>query len=436
MQVSVEVLSGLERRLTIGVPADTVENEVRNRLQQLARTQRLPGFRPGKLPIAVVQKRWGDSVRRDVWGEVMQRSFYDAVVKENLNPAGNPRIEPKNLEAGKDLEFTATFEVYPEFEVAGIDSIEIERPVAEVTDADVSNMLETLRKQRATWAVVDRASANGDQLTIDFEGRVDGVLFEGGSAKGVKVTLGSNTMIPGFEEGLVGHKAGATVELNVTFPEDYGNKDLAGKAAVFSVVVGAVAEQKLPEIDDAFLAQFGLNGGGVEALKTEVRKNMERELRQVIKNKVKALALDGLLKANTSISLPNALVEQEVERLRQQAQRELGVASRKADLPELPASLFTEQAKRRVSLGLLVGEVIRANKIETDGARVRQTIEDVASAYESPAEVVNWYYSNKRELAQMESLVLEDQVVDFIVGKAKVTEKATGFEELMNRRNG
>ena len=433
MQVSVEVLNGLERRITIGVPAESIESEINKRLQQLARSQRLPGFRPGKLPMNVVNQRWGDSVRREVWGDTMQRSFYEAVMKENLNPAGNPRIEPKTLEAGKDVEFVATFEVYPEFTVAGLDKITVEKPLASVTDADVDTMLETLRKQRASWAVVERAAKEGDQLTIDFVGTVDGVAFEGGSANGVKVVIGSNSMIPGFEEGLVGAKADGSVELNVTFPEDYGNADLAGKAAVFKVNVTSVSEQKLPELDDAFVSLFGLSSGGVAALKVEVRKNMERELRQVIKNKIKAQVMDGLVKEN-SVSLPTALVDQEIERLRQQANRELGMATRKKDLPELPASLFADQAKRRVSLGLIVGEVIRSNKIEADGNRVRTAVEDIASAYETPSEVVNWYYSNKRELAQMEALVLEDQVVDFVLGKAQVTEKAVSFDELMNKR--
>lgn len=433
MQVSVEVLNGLERRVTIGVPAESIESEINKRLQQLARSQRLPGFRPGKLPMNVVNQRWGDAVRREVWGDTMQRSFYEAVMKEKLNPAGNPRIEPKTLEAGKDVEFVATFEVYPEFTVQGLDKVAVEKPIANVTDADVDTMLETLRKQRASWAVVDRAAKEGDQVTIDFVGTVDGVAFEGGSANGVKVVIGSNSMIPGFEEGLVGAKAGGSVELNVTFPEDYGNKDLAGKAAVFKVIVGSVSEQKLPELDDAFVALFGLSSGGVAALKVEVRKNMERELRQVIKNKIKAQVMDGLVKEN-EVALPTALVDQEIERLRQQANRELGMATRKKDLPELPASLFADQAKRRVSLGLIVGEVIRANKIEADGNRVRAAVEDIASAYETPSEVVNWYYSNKRELAQMEALVLEDQVVDFVLSKAQVTEKPISFDELMNKR--
>ncbi len=434
MNVSVEVLSGLERRLTIGVPAASVESEVANRLNQLARTQRIPGFRPGKLPMAVVNQKWGDAVRRDVWGEVIQRSFYDAVTKENLNPAGNPRIEPKVMEVGKPLEYVATFEVYPEFAVQGLDAVAVERPQVEVTEADVDTMLETLRKQRATWQNVERAAALNDQLTIDFIGSVDGVPFDGGTANGVKVILGSNTMIPGFEEGLVGAKAGGSVELNVTFPEDYGNEQLKGKAAVFKVVVSQVAEQKLPEMNDEFVSLFGVSEGGVTALRAEVRKNMEREMRQVIRNKIKAQVMDGLLKANT-VTVPNALVDGEVERLRQQATRELGMATRKTELPELPTSLFTEQAKRRVSLGLIVGEIIKANSLKVDDARLTKQLEEIASAYENPAEVVAWYKSNKRELAGMESLVLEDQVVDFVLGKAQVTDKATSFEELMGRKS-
>lgn len=432
MQVSVEVLSGLERRITVGVPADQVETEVEKRLQQLSRSQRLPGFRPGKLPMKVVHQRWGDAVRRDVWGDVMQRSFYEAVTKENLNPAGNPRIEPKTMEAGKDVEYIATFEVYPEFQVVGLDKIDVERPKTEVTDADLDTMLETLRKQRASWTVVERNAKNDDQLTIDFVGTVDGVAFEGGTAQAVKVVLGSNSMIPGFEEGLVGATTGSEVELNVTFPEDYGNKDLAGKAAVFKVVVKSIAEQVLPELNDEFVKLFGLADGGVEALKAEVRKNMERELKQVVRNKIKAQVMDGLVKQN-EVQVPNALINGEVERLRQQANRELGMATRKKELPELPASLFTEQAKRRVSLGLIVGEIIRANSIKADGAKVRAAVEELASAYETPSEVVAWYYSNERELSQMEAIVLEDQVVDFVLSKAKVVDKEQKFDEVMKR---
>ena len=432
MQVSVEVLSGLERRITVGVPADQVETEVEKRLQQLSRSQRLPGFRPGKLPMKVVHQRWGDAVRRDVWGDVMQRSFYEAVTKENLNPAGNPRIEPKTMEAGKDVEYIATFEVYPEFQVVGLDKIDVERPKTEVTDADLDTMLETLRKQRASWTVVERTAKNDDQLTIDFVGTVDGVAFEGGTAQAVKVVLGSNSMIPGFEEGLVGATTGSEVELNVTFPEDYGNKDLAGKAAVFKVVVKSIAEQVLPELNDEFVKLFGLADGGVDALKAEVRKNMERELKQVVRNKIKAQVMDGLVKQN-EVQVPNALINGEVERLRQQANRELGMATRKKELPELPASLFTEQAKRRVSLGLIVGEIIRANSIKADGAKVRAAVEELASAYETPSEVVAWYYSNERELSQMEAIVLEDQVVDFVLSKAKVVDKEQKFDEVMKR---
>ncbi len=434
MNVSVEVLSGLERRLTIGVPADSIESEIAQRLNQLARTQRLPGFRPGKLPMAVVNQKWGEAVRRDVWGEVIQRSFYEAVTKENLNPAGNPRIEPKTMEAGKALEFVATFEVYPEFAVQGLDGVKVERPLTEVTDADVDTMLETLRKQRATWQNVERPAAMNDQLTIDFVGSVDGVAFDGGTANGVKVILGSNTMIPGFEEGLVGATAGGSVELNVTFPEDYGNEQLKGKAAVFKVVVSVVSEQKLPELDDAFVALFGVSEGGVAALRAEVRKNMDREMRQVVRNKVKAQVMDGILAANT-VNCPSSLIDSEVERLRQQAKRELGMATRKTELPELPTSLFAEQAKRRVSLGLIVGEIIKANSIKVDESRLTKQLEDIASAYENPAEVVAWYKANKRELAGMESLVLEDQVVDFVLSKAQVSDKATSFEELMGRKS-
>ena len=426
MQVSVETTSGLERRMTVGIPADRIQNEVNKRLQQTAKRARVDGFRPGKVPMSVIRKRFGASAHQEVIGEVIQSSFYEAVMQEKLNPAGAPSVEPKSMEEGKDFEYIATFEVYPEVALAGFESISVERPESEVTDADVDTMLDTLRKQNTRFEAVERAAENGDQVTIDFVGKIDGEAFQGGTANGTNLVLGSGRMIPGFEEGLVGAKAGDSLTLNVTFPEDYQNLDLAGKAAEFETTVQAVAAPALPELDDEFFAQFGVTEGGLDGFRAEVRKNMERELRQAIKTKVKAQVMDGLLESNT-VEVPKALISSEIDRLREQAAQQFGGAN--FDVSQLPAELFEEQAKRRVSLGLIVAEVVKQNDIKPDNDRVRAMVEELASAYQEPEQVVNWYYQNEQQLGEIQSVVLEEQVVDTVLQKAQVTDKKVAYEE-------
>ena len=426
MQVSVETTSGLERRMTVGIPADRIENEVNKRLQQTAKRARVDGFRPGKVPMSVIRKRFGASAHQEVIGEVIQSSFYEAVMQEKLNPAGAPSVEPKSMEAGKDFEYIATFEVYPEVTLAGFETISVERPESEVTDADVDTMLETLRKQNTRFEAVERAAENGDQVTIDFVGKIDGEVFQGGTANGTNLVLGSGRMIPGFEEGLVGAKAGDSLTLNVTFPDDYQNLDLAGKAAEFETTVQAVAAPALPELNDEFFAQFGVNEGGLEGFRAEVRKNMERELRQAIKTKVKGQVMDGLLNTNT-VEVPKALISTEIDRLREQAVQQFGGANIEAS--QLPAELFEEQAKRRVSLGLIVAEVVKQNDIKPDNDRVRAMVEELASAYQEPEQVINWYYQNEQQLGEIQSVVLEEQVVDTVLQKAQVTDKKVAYEE-------
>ncbi|MEO1817703.1 trigger factor [Pseudomonas sp.] len=426
MQVSVETTSGLERRMTVGIPADRIENEVNKRLQQTAKRARVDGFRPGKVPMSVIRKRFGASAHQEVIGEVIQSSFYEAVMQEKLNPAGAPSVEPKSMEEGKDFEYIATFEVYPEVTLAGFEGISVERPESEVTDADVDTMLETLRKQNTRFEAVERAAENGDQVTIDFVGKIDGEAFQGGTANGTNLVLGSGRMIPGFEEGLVGAKAGDSLTLNVTFPEDYQNLDLAGKAAEFETTVQEVAAPALPELDDEFFAQFGVTEGGLDGFRAEVRKNMERELRQAIKTKVKAQVMDGLLESNT-VEVPKALISSEIDRLREQAVQQFGGGNFNAS--QLPAELFEEQAKRRVSLGLIVAEVVKQNDIKPDNDRVRAMVEELASAYQEPEQVVNWYYQNEQQLGEIQSVVLEEQVVDTVLQKAQVTDKKVAYEE-------
>lgn len=425
MQVSVESTSALERRLTIGVPAERIESEVNKRLEQTARRAKIPGFRPGKVPMSVIRQRYEDAARQEALGDVIQATFYEAVVEQKLKPAGAPSVEPKVFEKGRDLEYTATFEIYPEFEVAGLESIAVERLQAEVIDADVDNMLEILRKQNTRYEQVEREAHNDDQLNIDFVGKIDGEAFAGGSAKGTLLVLGSGRMIPGFEEGLVGAKAGDERVLSLTFPEDYQNLDLAGKAAEFAVTVNSVAEAKLPELNAEFFALFGINESTLEAFRAEVRKNMERELRQAIKAKIKNQVMDGLLAANP-VEVPKALVESEVNRLRVQAVQQFG-----GDIkPEqLPAELFEEQAKRRVVLGLIIAEMVKQFEIKPDEQRVRGLIEEMAAAYQEPEQVISWYYKNEQQLNEVRSVVLEEQVVDTVLQKANVTDKAVSYEE-------
>ena len=426
MQVSVETISGLERRMTVGVPAERIENEVNKRLQQTASRARVDGFRPGKVPMSVIRKRFGESARQEVIGEVIQSTFFEAVTQEKLNPAGMPSVEPLSMDAGKDFEYAATFEVYPEIVVSDFAEIEVERTESEVTDADLENMLEILRKQHTSYAIVERAAADADQVTIDFTGRIDGEAFEGGTASNTELVLGSGRMIPGFEDGLLGAKAGETRTISVTFPEDYQNLDLAGKAAEFEIIVHSVAEAQQPELNDEFFARFGVEEGGIEGFRTEVRKNMERELRQAIKTKIKNQVMDGLLRTN-QIEVPKALISDEIDRLRQQAVQQFGGAN--IDPSQLPAELFQDQAQRRVSLGLIVAEIVRQNDIKPDNDRVRAMIEDLASAYQEPQQVVSWYMQNEQQLAEIQSVVLEEQVVDTVLQKAKVTDKQVAYED-------
>ena len=425
MQVSVESTSALERRMTVGVPAERIETEVTKRLQRTARQAKVPGFRPGKVPMKIIRQRYEADARQDVLGEVIQSTFYEAVSAEKLNPAGQPAIEPKVFEKDKDLEYVATFEVFPEFEVSGLENIEIERLQAEVQDSDVDNMLDILRKQNTRYETVERAAAKDDQVNIDFVGRIDGEAFAGGTADGVPVVLGSGNMIPGFEEALEGVVAGEERVIKATFPENYQNEELAGKEAEFSVKVNAVEEATLPELDDQFFTLFGMGEGGLEGFRAEVSKNMERELKQALTGKLKTQVMDGLLEQN-AIEVPKALVDNETWRLRVQAVQQFGGQMK----PEqLPAEMFEEQARRRVSLGLLVAQMVEQFEIKADESRVRSTIEDMASAYQEPEQVVEWYYKNEQQLEDVRALVLEEQVVETVLGKAKVTDKEVSYED-------
>ena len=431
MQVSVETTSGLERRLTVGVPAEKVDSAVDTKLREAQKSVRLNGFRPGKVPMREVKRRFGDAVRNEVLADVMRESFIEAVEQESLQPAGMPGFEATKNEAGKDLEFVATFEVFPEVELASFDSIEVEKPVAEVTDADVDQMIETLREQRAEYQEVDRAAENGDRVNIDFKGLKDGEAFEGGSAEGQNLELGSGQMIPGFEDGIVGMKAGDEKDIDVTFPEDYQSEELQGQAVVFQIKVHKVEAKQLPEVDGEFMQAFGVDDGDMDKFKAEVRKNMERELSNAVSGKVKEQVMDGLA-GQHEFDLPEPLIKQEVDRMRQQMAQQFG-GGQQFDASMLPDELFKEQAERSVRLGLVMRAILDKHELQADPERVKTRVEEIASQYEQPEEVVNFVYSNPQQLQQIEGAVLEDQVVDMVLESAKVEEKSQSYQEAVQR---
>ena len=433
MQVSVETTQGLERRLTITVPAESVDNAVKSRLQQLAKTQRINGFRPGKVPVSVIKKRYGQAVRQEVAGDVMQQNFYQAIVQEKINPAGMPSFELTKDQDGEDLEFVAKFEVYPEVEVKGVDDIEIEKTFVEIADEDLDNMLETLQKQHGEWKEVKRKARKDDRMVIDFVGTIDGEEFDGGKAEDFTLELGKDRMIPGFEKPLVGAKKGEEVIVDVTFPEDYHAEALKGKEAQFTVNVKKVEGLTLPKVDEEFAKLFGIEDGDVEALKAEVRKNMERELGQTLKTQLKEEVIAKLLEKN-ELDLPAALVEQEVNALREQAKQRFSQQGGGENLPDLPADLFKDNAQRRVSIGLLLGEIIKQNDLKADQEKVDSLIETMASAYEDPQEVVDYYKNNQELMQQMQNVALEEQAIEWVVGQAKVTEVNKPFDEVMNKQ--
>ena len=433
MQVSVETTQGLERRLTITVPAESVDNAVKSRLQQLAKTQRINGFRPGKVPVSVIKKRYGQAVRQEVAGDVMQQNFYQAIVQEKINPAGMPSFELTKDQDGEDLEFVAKFEVYPEVEVKGVDDIEIEKTFVEIADEDLDNMLETLQKQHGEWKEVKRKARKDDRMVIDFVGTIDGEEFDGGKAEDFTLELGKERMIPGFEKPLVGAKKGEEVIVDVTFPEDYHAEALKGKEAQFTVNVKKVEGLTLPKVDEEFAKLFGIEDGDVEALKAEVRKNMERELGQTLKTQLKEEVIAKLLEKN-ELDLPAALVEQEVNALREQAKQRFSQQGGGQNLPDLPADLFKDNAQRRVSIGLLLGEIIKQNDLKADQEKVDSLIETMASAYEDPQEVVDYYKNNQELMQQMQNVALEEQAIEWVVGQAKVTEVNKPFDEVMNKQ--
>ena len=429
MQVSVETTQGLERKMTVAVPCEKVDSAVNTRLQEAARNVKLNGFRKGKVPYKVIKSKFGAGVRQEVVGEMMSQSYYEAINQESLKPAGQPNIDPTNLNEGQDLEFVATFQVYPEIPLPDFSTIKAERLGAEISETDVDEMIETLRKQKQSWEVCDRAAAFEDMVNIDYIGRRGGKDFEGGSAQGTSLVLGSERMIPGFESGIEGKSAGDAFSLDLSFPEEYHNKELAGAEVVFEIMLNSVTEQVMPAIDEEFYKSFGVEEGGNDAFREEVTNNMRRELKTASRNKLKNKIMDSLVEA-VDAEIPSALVGGEIEQLRQQAMQQFG-GGQNIDPNMLPDDLFKEQAARRVLLGLVLGEVIQQQELKADPARVRESIEELASTYESPDEVINWYYGNQEQLATIESSVLEDQVFDYVIDQSVVSDKLVGYQELI-----
>lgn len=429
MSVSLETLEGLERRITFSVPAEKVKEEMNKQFNELAKRAKLSGFRPGKVPMRVVEQRYGKEVQEEVLDKLRGTYFREALQQENVKPAGVKRVENLATQPDQEWQFAVIFEVYPQIKLADIATLQVERLVAEVTEQDVEAMLEKVRKQQATWEEVTRPAEQGDRLIIDFTGTQNDVAFAGGSAKDFALVLGSNAFIPGFEDGLLGIKAGESRDLDLTFPENYQAKELAGKPVRFAVTVHKVMQAILPAIDEAFIARFGLEEGGIDALKHEIKSMQQRQLQQVLRDKLKQQVLDQLLEKNP-LQVPEVLVSHECERLREQMIAKLKA---KKDL-RLPAEMFKEQAEKRVKLGLIMAELIEQLALKPDADRVRARLEEIAASYQQPEQVIAWYYSHKEHLQEIEAQVLEEQVVEGILEKAKVVDKTTSFQELIGNQ--
>lgn len=441
MQVTEESANGLERKIVVQVPAEKIDDAVMKRLKTIAKTARINGFRPGKVPMQVVKKRFGGQVRQEVLGDVINESYQDALKQEDYRPAGMPSIEPVIKESAESeetdqpddsFEYRATFEVFPEIDVQDLGGKSVEKTVSTVEDSDLDEMIETLRQQKIEWNDVDRVAADGDQVTMDFVGSIDGEEFPGGKADDAPLVLGSNSMIPGFEEQLIGVAVGDERNIKVNFPEDYRATDLAGKEAEFEITVKAIKMSELPTVDDEFATAFGVEEGGVEALRADIRKNMERELGQSLENVNKQAVMDLLLETN-EFDIPGSMVKEEIGRLRQQIVDQMqGQMQGGTETPQLADELFQSDAEKRVKLGLLVAEIIKKNEIKADPDKVKSTIENIASSYEDPKQVVDYYYGNAEYLQNVEGLVLEQQVTEWAMQHATVVDKPMKFKDVMN----
>src|ERR1700729_2331010 len=428
MQVSVESTGKLERRMQVQVPAQRVSEEIAARLKTISRTARLNGFRPGKAPLKVIRQQFGPQVHREVIGELLQSSYAEAVTQKQLTPAGSPRIEPQSIDEGQDLKYTATFEVFPEVVLQPMESLQVDRLSAEVTESDIDAMIERLRKQQMKYSAVTRAAANGDKVTIDFEGAIDGVTFAGGKGENITIVLGEGRMLPELEQGLIGASPGEKRDVTVNFPPDYRATELAGKQAIFATEVKSVEEPVLPEMDEEFCKSFGVTEGGLPKLREDVTANMRRELEQALRNRNKSVVMDKLYSANPT-EVPNVLLEGQIRDMQVEAMRRAGIKDASQAPPRDP---FVEPARRRVALGLLLNDVIRRENLVVDRARVNERLDEMVSAYGDAGAMKRAYMQNAEAMRQVESLALEDQAVDWILAHAKVHEVKSSFKQLMN----
>ena len=431
MQVSVETTNGLERKITVAVDEERISNVVDGRLQDMTKTVSVKGFRKGKVPLKVVKQQYEQQVRQEVVGDVLQSTLYEAIGQEKLQPAGQPRIDSIKSDPGQGIEYTALFEVYPEVTLGDLSKETVEKPVAEISDADVEDMLETVRKQHKEWVTADRAAQDGDQLTISFKGMIEGEAFPGGEANDMPIELGSGRMIKGFEEGLLGAKAGDDVTLNVTFPDDYHAKELAGKPAQFDTHVNKVEEAQLPEINDDFAKMLGIKDASVENMHKEIKASMQQELEQRLNTKLKSSVMDALINT-TDFDVPTPLIQEESEAIKNNMLENFKQQGMQDNSMQLDASMFADQAERRVKLGLIMNEIVQSEGIKTEKERVQKKIEEIAAPYEQPQQVIDWYNGDKQRLAEVQALVTEEKVVEWVMEKAKVVDKTMTFKEVMN----
>lgn len=426
MQVSVESTGDIERKVNVEVPAERMDKEFDKQIKSMRGKVRIDGFRPGKVPLSVVKQRYGEAVYNDVVGQVLQETLYEAIGNENLKIAGAPQVTPEVMELGKDLKYSATVEIYPEVSVADLTGLEVTKPVVEIVDADIDTMIDVLRKQQQTWEETDRAAKDDDQVTLDFEGTLEGEVFEGGTAEGYEFQLGAGRMLPDFEAAVQGMAKGDEKVADVSFPEDYQAENLKGKTVQFKLNVTKVSEPVLPEVDEEFIKKFGVEDGSVDTFRSDVTKNMQRELKQAVAAKVKNAVMDGLFDMH-EVEVPKALVKNEIDLIRNEMQQNTGT-----DTSTLPDSLFEDQAFKRVKLGLVVGEMINENDIQKDEERVQAMISDMAESYEDPQAVIDYYSSDPQARQSIEAAVMEETIVDWVLERAKVSEETMDFDSVMS----
>ncbi len=429
MQVSVEATSELSRKMTVTVSEDKISQQVNSKLQSLSGNVKIDGFRPGKVPQAVIKKRYGQQVREEVVSDLIQSSFYDAVRDEKLNPAGAPQIKANKIAEGEGLEYEATFEIIPEFVLMPLETLEVKQFTSKVEESDIDRMVDRLRDQKKSWETVDRKSKSEDRIVISFEGAHEGENFTNGKTEDFPVVIGSGQMIPGFEDKLIGLAAGEKTEFDIEFPKEYPSEKLAGNTAHFTIEVARVEEPKLPELDGDFVKSFGVASGDVAELRSDILSNMEREMTRALKNRTKSSVMDQLFDRNT-LQLPEVLIQDELEELLKPYRESARKHKQNLDEVALKEQL-SPLAKRRVALALILGKVIDAHGVKVDPSRVRQAVEEMAASYEDPEEVVRWYYADQTRLREIENMVLEDQIVDLVIGKAKTAQEAIDFQALM-----